>query len=531
MNRPIFATLFVVCAALPVLAAELEVSASGETEYDDNFFRTPDHKKDDVLFRLHPGVRVHEDRGDDLNFSVGYELPVEFSTQHASRGHDVDHVGIGTFDYHVNDQLSFNGSEQYSYLRSTLRNQPVLGTDTSDLSAVPQFSDQRDQVKLNNATLGADYHFSPRMVGRVEAVSSFFDSTRHDRSKVWSAGGSAETQYRYSRNHQLGAGAGYTYQNFDDRQDIPGSETHTYRLFGTWRWSISETTALDISAGPAYLNTKQDDAGAKSKPTFPFFATQRGLSAEEASVFRNKSGNPYDPNVDGPAGPGSVLTADINNCATVDGFPVAAGCAADILIPVTDPIAGTVSNAVTGVSNNNASGKDDSDFTGLVDATLSHHWTPTLATALRYARQQGDASGLGGTVIEDAFSLSNTWEFAERWQLAFRGDFVHRKSAFDLAQTYDVVAGTVPAGCVGCIPFAGRTGVAFNSKTGVEIDTDSWAVAGRITHQLFRTTSIYVQARYSEQNSDSNSLGVASDFENFLATFGVRHVFEPIPLW
>jgi predicted porin len=73
--------------------------------------------------------------------------------------------------------------------------------------------------------------------------------------------------------------------------------------------------------------------------------------------------------------------------------------------------------------------------------------------------------------------------------------------------------------------------VAFNSKQDVDVDTDRWGVAGRITHQLFKNTSIYGQVRYDEQDSTTDSLGSSSDFENFLATFGVRHVFEPIPLW
>ena len=71
----------------------------------------------------------------------------------------------------------------------------------------------------------------------------------------------------------------------------------------------------------------------------------------------------------------------------------------------------------------NPSGESDSEVTGFIDAVLSQRWSPTLATALRYSRQQGDASGLGGTVIVDAVSLSNTWDFAERWQLALRGDW------------------------------------------------------------------------------------------------------------
>jgi len=182
------------------------------------------------------------------------------------------------------------------------------------------------------------------------------------------------------------------------------------------------------------------------------------------------------------------------------------------------------------VVNINPAGESDEEFTGFVDLTVAQRWSPTLSTALRYSRQQGDASGVGGTVIVDSVSLSNTWEFAQRWQLAVRGDFARRESAFDIAQTYDVVQGqAAPGGSLAEI--AARDGTAFSSKRNVEIDTNSWSVGGRITHQLFKTTSIYAQARYGEQDSKSNSLGSDSDFENFLATFGVRHVFEPIPLW
>ena len=35
------------------------------------------------------------------------------------------------------------------------------------------------------------------------------------------------------------------------------------------------------------------------------------------------------------------------------------------------------------------------------------------------------------TVIADSASLSNTWDFAERWQIAVRGDWVNRTSVVD----------------------------------------------------------------------------------------------------
>jgi len=63
------------------------------------------------------------------------------------------------------------------------------------------------------------------------------------------------------------------------------------------------------------------------------------------------------------------------------------------------------------------------------------------------------------------------------------------------------------------------------------IDTTRYGGAGRLTHSFTRNTSGWVQLTYNEQTSRSDTLGDPSDFTNFLAVLGVRHVFEPIKLW
>jgi len=175
-------------------------------------------------------------------------------------------------------------------------------------------------------------------------------------------------------------------------------------------------------------------------------------------------------------------------------------------------------------------------FPGIEIATATAELAPAeqvrlAELALERARRRAE-SGADVVLIVDSLSLSNFWDFAERWSLSVRGDYVRRTSAFDIAQTYDIVTATfLPGGTVAVADRGAAGGTAFNSTQKVRIDTDSYGVAGRITHRLFKTTSIYAQVRYSEQDSRSSTLGADSDYESFLATFGVQHVFEPIPLW
>jgi hypothetical protein len=63
------------------------------------------------------------------------------------------------------------------------------------------------------------------------------------------------------------------------------------------------------------------------------------------------------------------------------------------------------------------------------------------------------------------------------------------------------------------------------------IDTMRWGFAGRVTHFLTRNTSGYLQFTYNQQTSKSDSLGDPSDFDDYLVTLGVTHVFQPIKLW
>jgi hypothetical protein len=145
--------------------------------------------------------------------------------------------------------------------------------------------------------------------------------------------------------------------------------------------------------------------------------------------------------------------------------------------------------------------------------------------------------------VVDAASLQNTWDFWERWQLALRGDYVYRESVFDSEQTFvrefpvsaadlGLAPGSIVTLAGVCDPSSGCTaGRSFNAASRSKIKTERWSVAARVTHRLFRNTTLYGQARYDEQESESGTLGNASDFDTYLITFGLQHSFEPIKLW
>lgn len=530
MTRSFAAMFLVALLAPPVLAADLSLFASGEAEYDDNAFRSIHDKQDDVFFRIRPGLKIHEDRGDDLNYSLQYELPAELAVDHGQELNDLDHVASGNFIYHVNDRLDIVGLDRFRYLRSTLRRNFESDSVESGLG-VPSISDRRERVRLNDAELEADYRFAPRLVGRVVANHRYFDSTREDRSQVDSISGRADVTYRLTSEHQLGGGARFTYQDFAQSTRFSGSQSYIYNVFGSWRWTIDETTALDVSLGPSLIQTDQDRASRVSSQLLVPYTVLNGTPFAPAGVFDENGASLAGQSIS----PGSLLVENPFQCAVLNGVPVRP-CGSNVIVdPASNPtLWSAIRNTRTAVTNLNPGGGQNTTVNLFAQVVLTKRWTPTLATALRYSREQDNASGLGGTVIADAVSLSNTWDITERWQLALRGDWTNRQSVADQVGTFYQVEPLDPASLTpsptGTI--AGLQGTAFNASVrSVNIDTQRWGVAGRVTHQLFRNTRVYLQVTYDQQQSSGGTRGATSDFSNFLATFGVRHTFEPIKLW
>jgi hypothetical protein len=548
--RTIFALALVACAlGIPGAprAAELTFGVDGAVEYDSNVFRSSTDEKDDFIFRFRPSVELGEQRGQDLNYGIRYALPVEFAVEH-TQVDDVDQDLFATIGYHVNDRFQLYGSNSFRYIRSELRTN-FDGTEAA--FDTPFVNDERDRVTINTAVAGARYQFTPRLGSTLELTHDFFHPTRDDRQENWQIQGVGSLLYTLTPKHRLGGGAAAAFQKFYDSQDIVGSEAQIYNVFGSWRWSIDEKTELSASAGPAIIRSEQEDADASDvRNWIPFTRVNGNFTAPAGFV------DILGDDVSGETFSGGVLLlSQADQCPelqnSTDRVLVSnQSCSVSVVVPLVGPdaaLAEEIQATQATVNNENPNGDDSTDVTVFADVVLTRHWTTSVQSAIRYSREQGNASGLGGTVVGDTVWLSNNWQITEKWELFGRAEWGQRKSVSEAGQVNTFVEeldpttaflnspGASTIGIAGVATGVGGvpgTGEAFTQRDNTtEIDTMRWGVASRITRIFTRNTRGYVEFTYNEQKSQGDSLGDPSDFDDYLVTLGVQHVFSPIKLW
>ncbi len=521
-----------------ILGADMTMSMEGVADYDDNAFRSSDNEEEDVLFRLRPEVRLHEDRGEDVRYSLRYAVPFEFAVDNGEQLDDIDHQADGRLTYHVNDRVEVFADGQLRYLRSAL--QAVSVEDPSD-STSPLINTERERVLLVNSGLGMTYAFSPRTSGSARVSWDFFDPEREDRARNQLLTTIAQLSYVLAPKHSVGGGVVFSYQDFDDRLNIAGSQTLSYGIRASWLYRLDETTTFSITVGPSLLQSEQDDADSllTGQPLIPFAEVGDSVTGkfDRDGVFNSGTVS---------VGPDSIAVGRLQSCTPlapgIGVTNVGGACPLDIVLDSDrDPaLVAAIRGATASVVNTDPDGESDTSFNVFGEMTLRKDWSPTLNSAIRYVRQQGGASGLGGAVIEDALSLANTWKPSEKWEFSARADWSLRESVFEQSQVLTLAQAVDTAALGTALPNVSISGIANPGGTGStitlrgsesRIDTMRWGVSARAVHRFSRNTSAHVQLTYNQQESEGGTLGNLSDFDNFLARVGVRYVFEPIKLW
>ena len=503
--------------ALPmaVSGADLVFEFQGTGQYDSNVFRRESNVKDDVLFRLRPGVRIEEKHGQDVNYSLRYLAPVELSVDNSDELDNVDQYGDLSLSYRPSGRVEFYGTDHFRYDYGTL-----LSFATLDEEGASTIISSRDRTTRNTANAGVRYQFSRNLEGDFSIQHQLFKSRRKSRQDNWVLSVNPNFYYRLNPRHRVGMGVSYYHQNFDASDFTVGSQTNTVNAYAQWEWQVDSTMGLSLRVGPAYIESEQDAPPQQAVLPIPY---------QEISDF---------------GGAPAVQVQLIDQCPDVS--TAIPGSSAGPYIPATGcsgPSVGIISSvgptagqytAITsqtpiGLTTTGNVGTKDDSLDVFVNVQLIKNWSPQLSSQVAYQRTQGTASGLGGAVIRDSVTGSVNWKFRDRWNLATNAAWTNRKSLGDVNEFFLLAGPNTTPGLENVATYTGTQLVATSGNQKVE--TELWSVSARLSHQLYKKTHVFAQGTYTDQVSKGGTLGSGSDFDDWLAIVGVRHEFEPIGLW
>jgi len=492
--------------------ADVRLSLQGAAEYDSNIARSEDNAEDDLVFRVTPAIRLVEDR-EKLNYSVGYQLPYEIGVTHGSVN-DLNQLFDGNFRYRATPQTEVYGNNNFYYVRGLFSQDENLQN-----ASTGQVGDDRDRILQNDLLLGTRHQFTPRLSGTVEVENGYYDTNQFARANVLSFGGSLSGDYLLTPHHVLGGGFSYSRQQFQDTFNRPASDTNYYNIFGSWTWLFDETTTFKVQAGPAIIDSSQDAA--------PSVVSQRLIPFQElndGSVIVFESAPALCPTMRNNGVDQQVL---FNNAGTT---------CQQIFIPATDPAAARVVSEAPGdnpfvdvpyLAGSEPESVSDTRVTLFASASLTKRWTPNLASSVSYVRQENQAAGIDGGAVLDGVTLNNTWRITERWDFSARVDWTLRQSATDGARIF-LVPGPSSVGYLPANVASSANVVQIDSAD--SLDTQRWGTSARLAYRLTRNTVTALQYTYNKQNSNGDTVGQESDFDNHLVTFTVQYNFEPIGL-
>jgi hypothetical protein len=336
----------------------------------------------------------------------------------------------------------------------------------------------------------------------------------------------------------VGFGGGATWQRFDGVRGQPQTDTFIFRLTGSWIHNFGQDTELTLQGGPAVIYTDQENGRTGVVDLYPHLLVTSDRKIRNAYAALNLNvpaeifdldGNLLDP--DATIGENSVLIPENGKCqmSGVGGDPVfdRSNCSYNVVVDRivnqadADTIATTKSPPLNYVSGNG--GGSDTEITAFGEASISHHWFPELSSRASYIRSETGVTSLGSSTVSDHALFETLWNPTRRWDLSVRGDWLRRKSANDITNTF-VVIGDEDFGFINNV-VTSESLVA--SKTSDAVDTEYWRVSGRAAYRTSRRSTVSLRASYQHQDTDRGSSRSNSSFDNVLVILGFRYDLDP----
>lgn len=511
-------------------AADANLSIFGETEYDDNIFRTGRGEVDDMIFRITPRTKIYDDEG-KFNWSVEYWMPFERALNHSDID-DLNHFAKVISEYPVSRKTTLTFFDRFWYSDDTGQSQDLSGESDFSLSSF------REPVIRNHARLTIEHQFTPRTAGYAEFGHKLFRTDLRDRSENQTFELNTRVMHQYRPQHRLGGGLSVSFQDFEKSNDDtrPESQDLFVNLFGAWTWFIDEKTTFEIVGGPTFIDSSQDrlESLVSNEPVAVIVGNLNNADTNGIRVSDFSSCSVT--TVPGTAGPPLntsfvVLNRQCGRNTFLDPNNMTDALAIDFIVNTL----GTIDYDFTGggdVIDISSSDTSDTQWTFFGQASLTRRWTPHWTSTLSYTRRQSNASGIAGSAILDAVTLINQLRLAERWWLDFRADFTLRQST---SETSVLLVRVVDGGPIdtasGTFNLAVTTGELFQREVNQILDTKRWGTTVRLRYRVNKNLWLSLRHTYTQQDSKSASAGNSTDFTNQLLTFGVQYDFDRIHLW
>jgi hypothetical protein len=535
---------FLVGFATAAHAVDVDLSMTTTAGYDDNIFRTTSHEDDDATFRFGPTIRFR-DLTDKLAYNVSYNPVYEvFATY--DDANDVSQFAHGAVDYQLSDLTKINFSEDFRYVHAINQGPLVANEDAAGnvINYVPDTEVRRDDVYLNSASAWLVHNFSTHTQGQFSLAHDYYNSDHPNTSTSHAINGFADFTYALSASDRIGLGGGVTWQLFESVQGQPETDSYIFRILGSWIHNFGQDTELILRAGPALIYTDQEAGRTQFGDQYPHQVVlpnggtiAQAYAAIGQSVPTNVqdlNGNPLSGS--DVIGANSVLVPEDTSCLSVmvNGQMVfdRSPCRSySVVIDSAGPdaaVATAIMNAAK-IPLNYVSGNDgasDTRVTAFGEVKLSHFWIPELSTTASYTRSDSGATSLGSSTISDGVYVENVWTPTRRWDLSVRGDWLRRKSASDIVNTYVVIAADTPPVAGSPSPIVSSTGLVADVFRD-SVDTEYWRVAGRIAYRTSRRSTVSLRAFYQQQDTDRGATRVNSSFDNFQVILGFRYDLDP----
>jgi len=180
----------------------------------------------------------------------------------------------------------------------------------------------------------------------------------------------------------------------------------------------------------------------------------------------------------------------------------------------------------------NTGNNDDSSITYFGEITLAHDWTENLLSKIAYSRSDNGVSSLGSSTVADRAYFETTWQASRRLNLGVRADWVQRKSANELVNTFRVVDPNQPI-TMNPATLQSQSGVAYTGAllsvaTNNAVDTTYYSASARAAYRATRRLTLSARITYQKQDTNNQSTTSDSDFGDFIAFVGFRYDLDPI---